>query len=69
MVEIKDEGGELVFCLNNGSNFKPVGDIVRISPEAQAVIDEIRAETGLSAMAIASKLITFGGAHYSIRKE
>lgn len=68
MIQTMDVNGELVFQISSGQLFKPCGEIVRISPEAQTVIDEIRAVTGMSAATVASELIKFTGAHYSIKK-
>lgn len=68
MIKTMDIDGELVFKIGGASVFKPCGEIVRISPEAQNIIDEIRAETGMSAASVASELIKFAGAHYSIKK-
>lgn len=68
MIQTMDVNGELIFKIGGAAVFKPCGEIVRISPEAQTVIDEIRAETGMSAASVASELIKFAGAHYSIKK-
>jgi hypothetical protein len=68
LVDIKDEGGELIFTLNGASGFTPTGNIIRISPDAAKVIDEIRAETGLPASSVASALIAFAGQHYTVKR-
>ena len=67
MVNIKDEGGELVFEMSKLTNISETGNIIRISPDAAKVIDEIRIETGLSIRAVADELIKFAGKHYSVR--
>ena len=67
MVTTKDNGGELIFTVTEATE-SPCGNTVRINEEAQAVINEIRAETGLSAAAIASRLIIFAGAHYTVER-
>lgn len=69
MVNIKDEGGELVFTVDHTNEITPTNCIIRVTPEASKVIDEIRAETGLSTKSVASALICFAGAHYSVTKE
>lgn len=68
MVNIKEEGGELVFELSKFTNITETGNIIRISPDATKVIDEIRIETGLSIRAVADELIKFAGKHYSVRR-
>lgn len=68
MVNIKEEGGELVFAVDVASGISPTGNIVRVSADAARVIEEIRAETGLSTQAVASALITYAGKHYSVEK-
>lgn len=68
MIDIKEDGNELIFDMTRADEITPTGNIIRISAEAATVIDEIRAETGLPASSVASALIAYAGKHYTVRR-
>ena len=69
MVNIKDEGNELVFSVRNGSYQRSDRVNIHISPEAADVLRKLQEETGLTQQVLASELILWATKHSVVEKE